>query len=238
MMMPDDFDHLRFDEPLYTIGEAAQMLRVPPSTLTTWAHGYTRRPPGRRPTVAEPVITAFPAVRRHVPEIPFVGLVEGMVAAAFRAAGVSMQHIRKALPILERELGIDHALASNGLRTDGAQILFDYAETDPVLDEAMTVVVTRPRVFVPVIDDYLTRIEFDDDRWARRLILPGTKGHTLEADPTRAFGRPIFVRGGARVEDVLDRFRAGEALDAVARDFGVEPADLEEVLRAAIPRAA
>jgi uncharacterized protein (DUF433 family) len=237
-MMHDDFNRLRFDEPLYTIGEAAQMLRVPPSTFATWAHGYTRRPPSRRPTVAEPVVTAFPAGERHHPEIPFVGLVEGMVAAAFRAAGVSMQHIRKALPILERELGIEHALASNGLRTDGAQILFDYAETDPELDEALTVVVTRQRVFVPIIDDYLTRIEFDDDRWARRLILPGTKGRTLEVDPARAFGRPIFVRGGARVEDVLDRFRAGEALDTVARDFGVEPADLEEVLRAAIPKAA
>jgi uncharacterized protein (DUF433 family) len=237
-MTDKDFDRLRFDEPLYTVGEAARMLRVPPSTFSTWAHGYTRRPPARRPTVAEPVITAFPSDRRHNPEIPFVGLVEGMVAASFRAAGVSMQHIRKALPILESEMGIDHALASNGLRTDGAEILFDYAATDPELDEALTVVVSSQRVFVPVVEDYLTRIEFDNDQWARRLILPGTKRRILEVDPTRAFGQPVFVNGGARVEDVLDRFRAGEALDAVARDFGVEPADLEDVLRATIPKAA
>ena len=237
-MTDDDFDRLRFDEPLYTVGEAARVLRVPPSTFATWAHGYTRRPPNRRPTVAQAVITAFPNDRRHRPEIPFIGLVEGMVAAAFRAAGVSMQHIRKALPILEGELGIDHALASSGLRTDGAQILYDYAATDPALDEALTVVVGGQRVVVPVVEDYLTRIEFDDDRWARRLILPGTKRRVLEVDPTRAFGQPVFVRGGARVEDVLDRFRAGEALDAVARDFGVDPADLEDVLRATIPKAA
>jgi uncharacterized protein (DUF433 family) len=162
-----------------------------------------------------------------------------MVAAAFREAGVSMQHIRKVLPILADQMGVRHALASDGLRTDGAEIFYNYAVGDPELESELAVVLTQQRVFTPVIEDYLNRITFaSDDRWANRLILPGTARHVVEVDPDRAFGKPVFIRSGARVEDVLDRFLAGEPMQAVAIDFGVPHEDLEDVLRATIPQAA
>ena len=50
--------------------------------------------------------------RPGYPVIPFIGVAEGMVLAAFRRAGVSLQHIRSAVAILESEIGIEHALAS------------------------------------------------------------------------------------------------------------------------------
>ncbi|GEM_PF-2336225 len=56
--------------------------------------------------------------------------------------------------------------------------------------------------------------------------------------PTRAFGAPIFERGGARVEDVLRRFRADESMDELAEEFGVPVDHLEDVLRVASRRAA
>lgn len=90
---------LRFDVPLYTVEEAASFLGVPRSTFTTWAYGYVRRPGGQREVRGAPLITAIPAAPR-LPRIPFVGLAEGMVAAAFRKAGVPMQHIRRSLQIL------------------------------------------------------------------------------------------------------------------------------------------
>jgi hypothetical protein len=117
---------LRFDVPLYTVDEAASFLGVPRSTFTTWANGYVRRPLGQREVRAVPLITALPAPAR-LPRIPFVGLAEGMVAAAFRKAGVSMQHIRQSLLVLQRELGVEYALASGRLYTDGSSILYDYA---------------------------------------------------------------------------------------------------------------
>jgi uncharacterized protein (DUF433 family) len=40
------------------------------------------------------------------------------------------------------------------------------------------------------------------------------------------------------MEDVLDRFRAGEPLASVARDFDLDHQDVEDVIRAALPPAA
>jgi len=57
-------------------------------------------------------------------------------------------------------------------------------------------------------------------------------------DQDRGFGQPIFVRGGARLEDALALFRAGEPLDVVAEEYGVPRAELEDAVRIATRVAA
>lgn len=229
---------LRFEAPLYTVAEAARFLGVPTSTLATWAKGYVRRPPGRAEVSGAPIVTSVEAPR-NFPVIPFVGLAEGMVLAAFRRAGVSLQHIREGVAILEKEIGVEHALASRRLFSDGAVILFDYADVEDEGELAgLTEVVRRQRVFAPVVREYLKRIAYAPDGWATRLTSPATERPIVIADPARAFGQPIFIHGASRVEDVLDRWKAGDPLAEVAEDFGVPFEDVEDVLRVALPVAA
>ncbi|HEX4467357.1 MAG TPA: DUF433 domain-containing protein [Solirubrobacteraceae bacterium] len=71
-----------------------------------------------------------------------------------------------------------------------------------------------------------------------RLVSPATTRPVVIVDPDRSFGQPIFIRGGVRVEDVLDRWRAGESLAEVADDFAVPSGDVEDVLRVTLPVAA
>jgi hypothetical protein len=54
--------------------------------------------------------------------IPFVGLAEGMVLAAFRETGLPLQRIRPALERLEPEMGLEHALASEHLGLPRVQL--------------------------------------------------------------------------------------------------------------------
>jgi hypothetical protein len=119
----------RFATLLYGIGEAAGYLAIPPSTLTTWAYGYERRQAGTRNASAKPIVTAVRPERAGDPAMPFIGLAEGYALAAFRHAGVPMQRIRPAIDVLARELGLEHALASRRLYTDGAEVLYDYASS-------------------------------------------------------------------------------------------------------------
>jgi uncharacterized protein (DUF433 family) len=229
---------MRFTEPLYTVAEAARFLGVPTSTFGTWAKGYVRRPSGRPEVRGERILTSFDA-ESNLPSIPFIGLAEGMVLAAFRRGGVSLQQVRRAVSILDREIGIEHALASERLYTDGAVILFDYA--DAGRDEALaglTEVVSRQRIFAPVVEEYLRRIEYGADGWATKLVSPATPRPIVVVDPGRSFGQPIFLHGAGRVEDVVDRWRAGDPLADVAEDFGVPAEDVEDILRVALPAAA
>ena len=239
-MITTTTDDLRFSVPLYTVAEAARALGVPPTTLSTWAFGHQRRGSDGRLHRGAPILTAVSSGRE--PSVPFIGLAEGMVLAAIRREGVPLQRVRPALEVLKRDIGIEHALASERLYTDGAEILFDHASELPA-DEAeavqdLVVVRSGQRVFSDVIKEYLSRIEWGRDGYARVIKLPAYRQASVLADPTRSFGQPIFERGGVRVSDVLDRFLSGDDIHALSLEFGVPEPEVEDVLRATSRRAA
>lgn len=228
----------RFTTPLYTLAEAARALDVPSATFQTWSRGYVRRRTNAPDVRGDPIVTDLRAAPRY-PTIPFVGLAEGFVLAAVRKQGVPMQRIRPALRVLQNELGDDHALASEKLYTDGAEVLFDYAKTTGD-DSARDLVVVRhgQRVFADVVAEYLKRITFSDDGFAQRLQLPQYEVARVIVDPRFGFGQPSFFVGRVRLADVLARFWAGESLTDLSDDFGVPEADIEDVVRVASRRAA
>lgn len=196
------------------------------STLHAWAH----------PQDGAPLVTVFPRAGRRA-TVPFVGFAEAFVLGALRSAGVPMQRIRPAVAKLSAEIGLDHALTSRRVYTDGAEVIFDYAASSD--DEALlTVVRTGQQHFAEVIHDYLKRITYGDDGWAERLRLPGYARAEVTVDPRQAFGQPLVVHGGARVEDLVDRFQAGDGFVEIANDFDVPAEEVEDVIRVALRLAA
>lgn len=139
-----------------------------------------------------------------------------------------------------QELG---SLASRRLYTDGAEVLYDYAESggDPTATRAvreLVVVRNGQSVFNEVVESYLSRVEFGDDGYARLIRLPAYTVAEVLVDPRRGFGQPVFARGGARLEDALAMFRAGESLDVVADEYGLPAEQLEDAVRIATRIAA
>jgi len=223
---PDD---PRVSRPIFTLREAAGYLGVPASTLHHWA----RDQEGSRP-----IITCFPRRGREA-TLPFIGFAEAHVLSAFRRSGVPMQRIRPAVEVLASSIGIDHALASRRLYTDGAEVLFNYSSEHEESDlRELTVVRTGQRQFSEVVRDYLERITYGDDGWATGVRLPTYERAEVVVDPRRAFGLPLVLHGGARVEDLVDRFVAGDRVGDIADDFGVPEEEVEDVIRVATRAAA
>jgi uncharacterized protein (DUF433 family) len=217
-------DDPRIARAVFTLRETAGYLGLPLSTLHTWA-----RPSGG----ATPIITSFPTSGKEA-TVPFIGFAEAYVLSAFRRVGVPMQRIRPAVKVLASGIGVDYALASKRLYTDGAEVLYDYASSEH--DEelrGLTVVRTGQRQFAEVVRDYLKRITYGGDGWATRLRLPVYRHAGVIVDAHRAFGMPLLVHGGARVEDLVDRFVAGDTLADIAEDFGVPEPEVEDVVRVA-----
>jgi uncharacterized protein (DUF433 family) len=214
---------------VFTLREAARHLGLPASTLHSWTRAS--QPGG-------PLITAFEAHGREA-SVPFIGFAEAYVLSAFRRAGVPMQRIRPAVNALRHTIGIEHALASRKLYTDGAEVLYDYAvkrDDGDILE--LTVVRTGQHQFSELVRDYLKLIAYGSDGWAAQLQLPTYHRAQVVVDPRRAFGLPMLVHGGARVEDLVDRFVAGDDLDDIADDFGVPRDEVEDVIRVATRAAA
>jgi uncharacterized protein (DUF433 family) len=146
------------------------------------------------------------------------------------------------LAALSSEIGIEHALASRRLFTDGAEILFDHAAAlsgdEAEVVRELVVVRSGQRVFAEIVDQYLKLISYGSDDYASQIRLPAYERAEVIADPLRGFGQPIFAHGAASLNDVLQRFWAGDDIDTLSAEFGVPIPEIEDVLRATSRRAA
>lgn len=222
---------LRLGVALYTFTEASRYLVVPRATVTTWADGYERRPAIGPVVKGQPIITALPRTTRNQARLPFVGIAEAYVLNAFRRAGVPMQRIRPSLDWLTKNVG-PHALASRDLFTDGAEVLWRFAEQagegspDDEVVKGLIVPRSGQYVFKEIVEHYLKQIRFADDKFASVIRLPQYGDANVVLDPSRGYGQPVFDASGARVADALGPLRAGASFQAVADDYGVTEAQL------------
>ncbi len=222
-------DDTRVALPIFTLRETAAYLGIPKSTIQHWASA---------PEGGDALITRF-ASRGRDASVPFIGFAEAYVLSAFRRAGVPLQRIRPAVEALASTIGIEHALASHRLYTDGAEVLYDYAleqEDEGLLQ--LFVVRTQQRQFSEVVTGYLGCVRYGADGWASAVRLPVYRHAAVAVDPRVGFGLPLLVRGGARIEDLIDRFQAGDGVADIAADFGVPEREVEDVVRVATRVAA
>jgi hypothetical protein len=116
-------------------------------------------------------------------------------------AGVPLQRIRPALSRLQDELGIEHVLASRSLYTDGAELLYDYAQSHEDTSEGksarqLVVVGNNQQVFQEVVEQGLRQVDFASDGWARAIHLPQYRKADVVVDPA-LLRHPDLHGGGA-----------------------------------------
>jgi uncharacterized protein (DUF433 family) len=229
-------DDPRVSRGLFTVAEAAALLDVPRSTFAAWVHGYRQEVPGRAPVTGRPIVLSL-AAGRGEPVVPFLGLAEGLALGAFRHAGVPLQRVRPALERLERELGLRHALASELLATDGAEVLYDCG-AHLALDGGPELVTVRggQRVFAPLVCEQLRRVRYGPDHWPDSLELPGYSLARVVVDADLAMGGPVLEPSRVPVAEVVRRWLAGESMAELAARLGLPGPVVEDVVRAATRR--
>lgn len=213
--------------PLYSQREAAAILGTPQSTFNRWASGYTTAAGNRKP----PFVTVERPGRGYT--VPFIGLAEAWIVRAFTRAGVPMSRIRPALEQLRSQIGIEHALASDRLKADGAEILWDLRNRDQAFDDNRLVVARSGQAaFGEIIRAHLKHVDYRDG-FIGQLRIPRADGADYTVDPRINFGQPTLTEYGVRVEDILDRIAAGETIEDVASDFNMPEATVSNLALAA-----
>ena len=226
--------------PLYSLIEAARIVDIPTATLRSWARGRDFPITAGDTGHSDPLVTDDGQGRRGFPTMPFVGLAEAAFLAAVRSTGVPMQRIRPALERLRDEIGLEHALASKRLFTDGAELLYRVGSDAGATEREMELVVVRTNqgVFTPVVRNFLLHVRFGASGYAEAIRLPKYGEAEVIVDPRFGFGQPVLERNGVRVETILERFAAGESIHDLSDDFSIPPEIIEQLLRASRPIAA
>lgn len=190
------------DVPTYGIREAAQYMRLPPTTLRQWVAGPSH------------VITLTSG---RPPLLSFWNLVEVYVLAGLRRHHeVPLQRVRKALRYVERKMSTVRPLIEQDFLTDGVDLFVGEYGRLVNVSQAGQVAIRA------LLEASLKRVERDPKGLAQRLF-PWTREpnepRAVEIDPRRAFGKLVVAGTGIPTAVVADRLRAGDTLEHLAHDY-------------------
>jgi uncharacterized protein (DUF433 family) len=198
------------DRELYTVAEAARILRMPPSTLRWWLEGKRGH---------QPVIRLEATGSNAVTWGEFV---EAGFLHEYRDAGVPLQRLRRFVTELRQEAGVPYPLAhakplvlGRGLVVEAQRIAgLDVDGHGPVIYEAAG----GHYLFAAAVEQYVKRIDFAQRGYAER-IYPAGRQSPVVIDPEFAFGAPSV--NGIRTAVLTELLDAGEAPEEVAEDYGL-----------------
>lgn len=176
---------------LYTLPDAARILRVSPSKLRWWVREYTYHARGR-------AYFHKPVIRRRFendhPPLTFLELIELLFIKLFRTEGVSMPTIRHAASAATQLFDTNYPFAVKRFDTDGKRIfatLTESAGQKRILEELGR----GQLVFEEFVRPFFRKLDYLGNAEVLRYW-PLGRSRRVVLDPAREFGAPIDARTG------------------------------------------
>lgn len=210
----------RYEDPLLTPRETARHLQIPMSTLNYWL---------RERAAGEPLVHRVAPVKRGWPSVPFVAVIEAYVLRSLRDLRLTKAKIRDAAAAVRSDFNTPYGLATRRIATDGIDIFIDHA------DNALVRAHDRQTPIREVIEGYLRYVTWDDadDSPLRLTLRQYPDVAPVVIDPRFGWGAPVITTNKVQVDMVVELWRTGESLDAVAEEYGLTRDVAEAICRAA-----
>jgi uncharacterized protein (DUF433 family) len=216
--------------PSYRIAEVTQYLRMPKATVRAWAVGQG----GFKPVLSV-------ESQGGVPLLSFVNLVEVHVLDALRREhDIPLQKTRAVLRLLDRLFsGEAHPLADRDLLTESGEVFVEH------LGRLVSASQDGQIAIRELLQAHLRRVDRDPTGRASRLYPFTRKRQDPESllreprlvmiDPEIQFGRPVLTGTGIPTLVIADRYKAGESIADLARDYDRPEEQIEEAIRCELP---
>jgi uncharacterized protein (DUF433 family) len=219
-------------KPAYSVAEAAHYLRMPVATLRSWVAGrsYPVTGTSKRST---PLISLDDPKHQY---LSFINIVEAHVLAAIRRQhGVKLPKVRTALGYVQRQFKVGRPLIDEAFQTDGLDLFVER------YGELLNVSRDGQRAMRDLIGMYLKRIERDAKgvpiklypytRLSESGTQPPSDPRVVVMNPAISFGRPVITGTGIPVSSIYERYKAGDSVADLAKDFRLETVEIEEAIR-------
>jgi uncharacterized protein (DUF433 family) len=205
-------------QPMYTFSEVANLAGVSVTTVRNWLFGYT--------VDERKVSPLFQGPREQILSCSFLQLVEILVAARFRKAErTSFPTVRRAYDNARTLYSLDYPFAHLRLKSIGGHIVHMIASAGSLQSIDTPEQYTLPDLVNETIDQLEFELELAS-KW-----YPIGKKIPIVVDPRVSAGLPVVSGRGVTVEAIEKRFEAGQKEAFIAKDFELDGAVVEEVIR-------
>lgn len=228
--------------PLYGLADTSKYLKLHINTLRSWIFG-------RNYLVAGEIRKSLPVVNLPDPNKPvlsFINLVEIYVLSSLtRIHNVHFKKVRIALDYLENKFPEPHPLTSNNFWTDefevfvekGGDLICASRAGQMVMKEVIEQYLHRidrdvdltPFRLFPFSKEFMFKVEKTSVKESPKAILEGTPKN-IAIEPLVAFGRPTIAGTGIATNVIVGRFKAGEKISDLAKDYDITEGQVQEAL--------
>lgn len=203
---------------IYTIPDAALILRLPLSKLRRWVVGSGKD--------NEQLIQSWGEGRNRA--FDFNELIESHVICSLRKLHISFQRIRSARNKLVEMFDCEYPFAKRGLLTDGNHILFDRQsnEETPLLN----LTDNGQLEFREITSDFCKKIDFCDRNDLVQSFWPLGKERKVIVNPHHAFGRPVIAGSNITTEAIYALYQSGENVEDIAYQYSKEIESIQDAV--------
>ena len=202
--------------PAYRVADASRLTGAKPGTISSWHFRQGKLGP------------ALPT-RRKGEHLSYLELIEVAFVATIRAAGVPLQRIRRAREYAAQALNCEFPFARNEWYVQGQELMFHLKEVDE--DASLERLVTASKdgqlAWKRVMLERFEQFEYED-LLALKWFVDG-RGSSVVIDPRVSFGAPTVA--GIPTWVLKGRWDAGESIDDIVDDFGLDRLAIAEGLR-------
>ena len=206
---------------LYSVGEAARLLRVNARTLMNWLDGYERR------GVHYPPVVRSEQTGSEL--LTWGEFVESALLAEYRRRrDVPLQHIRPVVERLRERYGTPYPLAHFKPYVADRELVVQIQESAGIPSGVCFVVERKGQLILDApAEAFFEKVEFEGD--IARFLYPAGKGSPVRIDPAHNFGLPEV--GGIRTEVLFELFEAGDSIEMIAGAYEFDSLLVEEAIR-------
>lgn len=211
---------------IYTVQDAAQLLKAPPRKVRRWMAGYTRSEDGEQrvvPPLWEPDI----GLVDDQLELSFRDLIELRFVRAFLDMGIDLRAIRNCMALARECVQSDRPFSTGRFRTDGKTIFLESLEhaEEPALIDLRK----KQYVFKSVVEQTFKDLDVEQDVVRRWRPFGGKP--SIVVDPSRSFGQPIASVSGVPTVVLADAVEAEGSISRVAAMYEVEVSVVKDALK-------
>jgi uncharacterized protein (DUF433 family) len=219
-----------FDNPAYPVSEVARILNLPVATVKSWCFGQIYHSASGSKKIFKPIIRPAEARRRL---LSFANLCELHVLSVIRRHHkISLPRVRDSVNYLRKHLNVDRPLINQQFHTNGIDLFVEHAS------QLLNVSREGQEALRGGFEQALARIERDSQGtpirlfpFSRTSVSDAKQPKSVVIDPQLSFGRPVLARVAVPTEVIVGRFRAGDSMVEMAKDYGVDEKEIEEALR-------
>jgi uncharacterized protein (DUF433 family) len=205
---------------LYSLADAAQLLRAPPRSLRRWMEGYDYK------SHDEIWVPDIPMIDDEV-ELSFRDLMELRFVRAFLEKGIGLQAVRNCLDYARRCMQSDRPFSTGRFRTDGRTIFLEsLADSE---DPKLLDLKKKQYVFKQVVEQSFKDLDLEGDLVARWRPYRGKE--SIVVDPARSFGQPIASASGVPTITLVDAVKAEGSVPRVAAIYEVDRSVVQDAVR-------